>query len=427
MGILDLLLSLFTQGKTIKHTATSALADSIAKDVLALESGKADPMAKKAIMGKAKKLIQEIGGPDAIIGGYAVTMGEIGATYMFMEWKLFDKIPTGSSISYKELAAHVGAEESVITRIGGMLVASGRLVQTSSGHVTHSAHSKLFISDNPAGNLFRVMIDHGLRGYLHWPEYFAQYGAKEPQGPSDNPFTFSWGHPTMNMWEIIAKDEVRQAIFSSGMRAQNSISAKHGGPASLYDFSWIGDEAIKTAGEGKELKKLQPLIVDVGGSHGDTLKDIMKHNPTIPQERVVLQDRPEVIEEAIALDVPELRNITRIPHDFNDEQPVKGALVYLLRRVLHDYGDLICIRILARLSAALPRDDPRARVLIMDQVLSDPPTPGNAAADLIMFNIGGKERSPAMFDKIVGEAGMKVVKIHRRPGTEVGVVECALK
>ncbi|KAK0650018.1 S-adenosyl-L-methionine-dependent methyltransferase [Cercophora newfieldiana] len=354
-------------------------------------------------------------------------MGEIGATYMFMEWRLFDKIPTGSSISYKELAAFVGAEESVVSRIGGMLVASGRLVQTSTGHVTHSAHSKIFVSDHPAGNLFRVMIDHGLRGYLHWPEYFAQYGAKEPQGPSDNPFTFSWGHPTMNMWEVIAKDEVRQAIFSSGMRSMNSISAKHGGPASLYDFTWIGEEAIKTGGEGKELKKLKPLIVDVGGSHGDTLKHIMQTVPTIPQERCVLQDRPEVIEEAIALDVPELRNVVRIPHDFNDENPVKGALVYLLRRVLHDYGDLICIRILQRLSAVLPRDDPRARVLIMDQVLSDPPTPGNAAADMIMFNIGGKERSPAMFDHIVGEAGMKVVKIHRVPGTEVGVVECALK
>jgi len=41
-------------------------------------------------------------------------MGEIGATYMFMEWKLFDLIPTGSSISYKELAASVGAEEAVV-------------------------------------------------------------------------------------------------------------------------------------------------------------------------------------------------------------------------------------------------------------------------------------------------------------------------
>ena len=41
-------------------------------------------------------------------------MGEMGATYMFMEWKLFDKIPMRGSISYKELATSVGAEEAVV-------------------------------------------------------------------------------------------------------------------------------------------------------------------------------------------------------------------------------------------------------------------------------------------------------------------------
>lgn len=41
-------------------------------------------------------------------------MGEIGATYMFMQWKLFDKIPSGRSISYKELAASINGEESVV-------------------------------------------------------------------------------------------------------------------------------------------------------------------------------------------------------------------------------------------------------------------------------------------------------------------------
>jgi hypothetical protein len=101
-------------------------------------------------------------------------------------------------------------------------------------------------------------------------------------------------------------------------------------------------------------------------------------------------------------------------------------LIYLLRRVLHDYSDPICARILSQLAAALPKNDARARVLIMEQILSDPPSPGNAAADMVMFNIGGKERNPQMFAKIAGDAGMRVIKIHRREGTEVGVVECAL-
>ena len=73
----------------------------------------------------------------------------------------------------------------------------------------------------------------------------------------------------------------------------------------------------------------------------------------------------------------------------------------------------------------MPANDARARILIMEQILSDPPSPGNAAADMVMFNIGGKERNPDMFAKIASDAGLRVVQIHRREGTEVGVVECA--
>ena len=320
-----------------------------------------------------------------------------------------------------------------------MLVATGRLIQTSSGHVTHSATSRMFTSEAPAGALFLVMLEHGLRGFLHWPEYFARYGIKEATGPTNNPYTVAWGHPEANMWEIIAGDEEKQRVFAAGMRTTDSIAGKYGGPASIYSFSWLGELA---KGEIKHDKQ-RALLVDVGGSHGATVKHILEANPSIPAERCVVQDRAEVIEESIQRDDPALRAVRKMSHDFNNEQPVKGkshfisrarrrtnrptgALIYLLRRVLHDYGDGICIRVLSRLADALPRDDRRARVLIMDQVVSDPPSPGNAAADLVMFNIGGKERTPHNFDYIVREAGMRVVKIHRRAGTEVGVVECAL-
>lgn len=108
-----------------------------------------------------------------------------------------------------------------------------------------------------------------------------------------------------------------------------------------------------------------------------------------------------------------------------DSSLLSGALVYLIRRVLHDWSDDSCIQILSRLAQALPTDDPRARVLIVEQVVADPPSPRSAAADMIMLNIGGKERSAAGFKKIVEGAGMKIVNIHHKEGSEVGMVECA--
>ena len=58
-------------------------------------------------------------------------MGEIGATNMYMEWKLFDKIPVGSSISYKELADSIGAEEAIVCKsTNSPLCSHGRIPTT---------------------------------------------------------------------------------------------------------------------------------------------------------------------------------------------------------------------------------------------------------------------------------------------------------
>ena len=45
-------------------------------------------------------------------------MAEMGALRMMMELKIFDKIPQQGSISYSDLAASVGAEESLLSKQG---------------------------------------------------------------------------------------------------------------------------------------------------------------------------------------------------------------------------------------------------------------------------------------------------------------------
>ena len=68
-----------------------------------------------------------------------------------------------------------------------------------------------------------------------------------------------------------------------------------------------------------------------------------------------------------------------------------------------------------------------SRLLIAEQLLSDPPKPQATAIDLIMLNIGGKERTRAMFDGIVAAAGLEIVGFHARTGSEHGVLECIRK
>ena len=58
-------------------------------------------------------------------------------------------------------------------------------------------------------------------------------------------------------------------------------------------------------------------------------------------------------------------------HDFMTEQPVKGADVYLIRWVLHNWSDKYCLRILRNLIPALKNG---ARIVIQDNCLPEPNT-----------------------------------------------------
>ncbi len=78
-----------------------------------------------------------------------------------------------------------------------------------------------------------------------------------------------------------------------------------------------------------------------------------------------------------------------------------GALVYHIRRCLHDYGDADSIDILQQISDAMAQD---SRLLIVEQILSDPPSALGAAADMFMATIGGKERTLQNFHEIANAA-----------------------
>lgn len=99
--------------------------------------------------------------------------------------------------------------------------------------------------------------------------------------------------------------------------------------------------------------------------------------------------------------------------------------MYLLRRILLDYPDELAVRILRRLADALPADDPKARIIIMEERLLETPTPLNCIVDLVMLNIGGKLRNEAMFGELAAAAGLRMVGFYASKSDATCVVECA--
>lgn len=106
-------------------------------------------------------------------------------------------------------------------------------------------------------------------------------------------------------------------------------------------------------------------VVDVGGGLGLVSRALADHSPIV---KCIVQDSPDVIVQGQE-DLPaHLRGrISFQGHDFFQEQPVKGADVYLLRLVLHDWSDKYSKMIVKALIPALKS---AAKVVINDRVIS---------------------------------------------------------
>ena len=150
-------------------------------------------------------------------------------------------------------------------------------------------------------------------------------------------------------------------------------------------------------------------VVDVAGGNGELLGRLLRAAPHL---RGVLFERAHLIEAAHA--TLEKAGVADrcdfVTGDFTAGVPGGGDL-YLLSRVLHDWDDAQCRRILARLAEAM---SPGASLLIVERLLPEDDTPSLAVAwDVhMMCNVGGRERTAGHYAELLAEAGFGVESVH---------------
>lgn len=81
------------------------------------------------------------------------------------------------------------------------------------------------------------------------------------------------------------------------------------------------------------------------------------------------------------------------------------------------------IVILQILASAMLED---SRLLIMDDVMEDPPNRLAAMLDFTMLGFGGKERTLEDWTRVLGAAGLRIASISRGEGEwkTLSVIEC---
>jgi hypothetical protein len=160
--------------------------------------------------------------------------------------------------------------------------------------------SLLFIEDN-----FQPV-------HVGLPSFFKENGYKMPTTGVDSPFQHAYQCKGQHMFEYFQKSAPLM-----GYRFANMMDAwSKGRPRWFQEEYYPVKERLL---DGAEAGEGMTFLVDVGGGSGHDIDGLREHFGSEIAGKLVLQDRPEIIE--IAQVAPQ---IEKMGHDFMTEQPVRG-------------------------------------------------------------------------------------------------------
>src|SRR3954451_1557144 len=198
----------------------------------------------------------------------------------------------------------------------------------------------------------------------------------------------------MSVWEWLAKHPDEERAFAGGMRRITEELA----PAIVAGYDW------PTGG----------VVCDVAGGVGTLLAAILRERPDL---RGVLVGGPGALAEAGSwLSSVGLRDRVELREGNMFERIDADADVYVLKDVLHDWGDPACAQILATVRATMRRGS--RLVLVEDLQERNKPSPTASLTDIQMLTQcdDGRQRSAAELKRLLQEAGLRAGAVRRTSG-----------
>ncbi|MFI7643262.1 methyltransferase [Nonomuraea sp. NPDC049400] len=171
-------------------------------------------------------------------------------------------------------------------------------------------------------------------------------------------------------------------------------------------------------------------VVDVGGGRGTLLAETLRNHAHL---RGVLVELDRVADEArdhLATAYPDLTGRYEVVNgDMFKEVPPRPQAVYLLSRVIHNYGNDQCAVLLKRLASAMGESGPGAELFLMEHVLPEDPQMEDArlhpshALDMIMMalTVGGQERDLFALSRLLTDAGFILPAAEAKPDLPAGM------
>jgi hypothetical protein len=278
------------------------------------------------------------------------------------------------------LAAATGANADALYRVLRALASVGVFTESEGRAFALTPLSSLLRSDAP-GSL------RSMARMLNRPPNHGAWGAFEHSvRTGESAFEKAHGTPT---FEYFGQHLDEARIFDEAMGGFTTAAGR--AVAKAYDFT--------------DVKHL----VDVGGSQGVLLSAVLD---AFPQVKATLFDLPHVIDGARSR-LAAGRHAGRIEvaqGSFLDAVPA-GADAYIMKSILHDWPDDVCITILSKCREAMA---PGGRVLVVEGLVTNAPQAMYVKLlDLQMLTMtsGGRERTEAEFAALFGRAGLRLVRV----------------
>jgi hypothetical protein len=192
----------------------------------------------------------------------------------------------------------------------------------------------------------------------------------------------------MGLFDYLATHPEVSALFNAGMAGNSPAHARL--VATECDFSRMS------------------LVVDVAGGHGRLLAAILERNPHL---RGILFDLPHVIEDARQLvnDAGVGARCEFVGGNFFEAVP-PGGDAYILRNIIHDWGDDQAVAVLKTCRRAMADG---ARLILVERYVAEDPreAPLIHHADLEMLvNVGGVERTTDEYASLLQCSGFQLTQ-----------------
>ncbi len=283
--------------------------------------------------------------------------------------------------TYEELSQNCGLPESEVRRVIRALLPSYIFQETKDGMVTHTAASRILATNPLMSQYIDMTASEMIPAVMRLADAMQKWpGSEEPNQTVSISYLYTIVNPLFSR-KNVDKNMNTNIKFKQGYSIANNTDdhaftymAKHAGrserfAAAMSIFSNSPGNSPKWLFENYPWGDITGTIVDVGGSTGRYSIPIAQAFPNL---KCIIQDLPEVIADVDLSALDGLHNVSFMAHDFFVEQPVKGAEVYLLRWILHDWSDKYAIRILQALIPALKAN---SKVVVHEHIL---PQPGEA-------------------------------------------------